>query len=1089
MRKSVSPQGHGGTETDKRFLMNWTAKARRVPLRGMGGLNRTSERQRHREEALQSLSRGFARGSDPATDMRLDRFGLMEVLAMTWVRSAWLVALGCVGGMVSAQDAKPYFQQEVAYAIDVELDDVRHELRASTIITYTNRSSTALDTLWFHVYPNAYKRRGTALSEQQALHGDLDLWFAENKDRGFMDSLDFRTGGQPVQWGLHPQHIDIAWLKLANALQPNTSVTITTPFRVKIPDARFSRLGHTGQAYYITQWYPKPAVFDNAGWHAMPYLDQGEFFSDFGSFDVRITLPQNYVVGATGELQNEDEKQWLEGLAANNRGEKGPNNFPLTAPNTKTLHYVQDSVLDFAWFADKRYMVEKSNVVLPSGRSVETWVMYTPRNTPTWYGSVEFVNQAVLQYSKWVGEYPFNVCTAVDGTISAGGGMEYPMITIIGESGSKEALDEVIAHEVGHNWFQGILASNERDHPWMDEGMNSFVELRYMRARYPNHKSVVADGIPEFLFNGRTVSHREVQELAYRLNARRNLDQSCSLHSEEYTSTNYGTSVYMKTALVFDHLFAYLGDSLFDACVHEYYRRWAFKHPKPEDVQKVFEGVSGRDLSWCFARELGTDVKDDAKAIRLRGDRLRTRPKYNQQHMPVTGWSKADSLGTTTLPPFTQEMAGFICGNGSRNRAKGWPLPWSNATRVTIDADHRTLDIDHRNNTVRSKGILRSWTPVRLKWLAGLEHPEKRTLYWTPIIAGTVHDGFQAGLALYNTVFPSQRTEFVFAPLYATGSQRLVGSARIEHHFDRLRSSWFRNIHVGVSGRTAGLRESDNLDIWYEKASPSIRFDIKRPLAKPTQHSFGGRVVYVRRSFETTSENIPGSYLLRDDQWISELGYDGKHTHPLGPAAWNATLTQGTEWMRASVEVEKAFVYDKRKHSVRLRLFAGSFFGEPTNLQAGEAWRQSWNADDPFLDRAFIGRGEDAGLWANQFSKDQGAFKTGFLQGGSASYIGAVNFECDLPVRFPIAVFASAGVVPVVINANGNINEKGELLYEAGIGLPLWKDMIEIWMPLVLSSNIGDELEFRNVPVVERIRFVLALEKMDPTRIVRNLRP
>lgn len=1017
---------------------------------------------------------------------------------MTWVRSTIAVALTSAAGIGYGQSAN-YFQQEVAYSIDVELDDVRHQLHANQTITYTNRSSVTLDTLWFHLYPNAYKQRGTALSKQQALHNDLDLWFADDKDRGFIDSLDFRSNGQAIAWGTHEQHIDIAWLKLATPLQPNASVTITTPFRVKIPDARFSRLGHTGQAYYITQWYPKPAVFDNQGWHAMPYLDQGEFFSDFGSFDVRITLPQNYVVGATGELQNEEEKHWLDELAGSNRGEKGSSTFPLSAPNTKTLHFMQDSVLDFAWFADKRYIVEKSNVVLPSGRNVDTWVMYAPQNAPYWWKSVEFVNQAVLHYSKWVGEYPFNVCTAVDGTISAGGGMEYPMITIIGEAGSKEALDEVIAHEVGHNWFQGILASNEREHPWMDEGMNSFVELRYMRERYPGGQSPALAGVPSFFFRGGKLEPRELNEVAYRLNARRNLDQSCSLHSEEYTSTNYGTSVYMKTALVFDHLFAYLGDSLFDACMHEYYRQWAFKHPKPEDVIDIFSKTSGHRLGWCFGPLLAEAKKFDVAATRLKDGVLRMKSTITIPNpilpVPITGWGKNDSLGSfwidaVNAPWFSVKEQQFWKNRGEEGASFNVQLPWPNAARITIDADHRTLDIDHRNNTVRSKGILRSWTPVRLKWLAGLEHPEKRTLYWTPIIAGTVHDGFQAGLALYNTVFPSQRTEFVFAPLYAIGSQRLVGAGRIEHHFDRLRSSWFRNIHVGVSGRTASLRETDNLDIWYEKVSPSIRFDVKRPLAKPTQHSFGARVVYIRRSYKTTSENVPGSYLLRDDQWISELGYDGKYLHPLGPAAWNATLTQGDEWLRASVEVKKAFVYDKRKHSVRLRLFAGSFLGTPASLQAGEAWRLSWNADDPFLDRAFIGRSAAAGLWANQFSKDQGAFKTGFRQGGSASYIGAVNFELDLPVRFPIAVFASAGVVPVTTMANdGTRNEKGELLYEAGIGLPLWKDMIEVWMPLVWSSNISDELEFRDVPVVERIRFVLALEKMDPTRIVRNLRP
>ncbi|MBK7556653.1 MAG: M1 family metallopeptidase [Flavobacteriales bacterium] len=1023
---------------------------------------------------------------------------------MRWMRGAFVSGLLCGPLAVCAQQpTTEYFQQKVDYSIDVMLDDVKHMLHASETITYTNRSTDALDTLWIHLYPNAYKQKGTALSTQQSLHGDLDLWFAKDEDRGFIDSLDFRVNGAPISWGLDEKHIDIAWLKLSEALSPNASVEITTPFRVKIPDARFSRLGHTGQAYYITQWYPKAAVYDREGWHAIPYLDQGEFFSDFGSFDVRITLPVNYVVGATGELQNADERQWMDELAAKNegKGKKGGSMvFPLSAPNTKTLQYKQENVLDFAWFTDKRYLVENDHVDLPSGRKVETWTLYTPKHADTWNGSALFVSEAVKHYSKWVGDYPFSSCTAVDGTISAGGGMEYPMITVIGDMDGAMALDEVIAHEVGHNWFQGILASNEREHPWMDEGMNSFVELRYMRKRYPNQLSVIAEGIPKALFGGRSIGHREVSELAYRLNARRNLDQSCSLPSEEYTSTNYGTSVYMKTALVFDHLFAYLGDSLFDACMHEYYRRWAFKHPKPEDVRKAFEEVSGKDLTWAFTEELGAERKLDAVGTRLNGANIKVRTKGQRYAapIPVTAWAGSDSLGTVWIDPSMIRFDEASAGNkrvtiDSHPSHTKWirteTLPWPNATRVTIDAGHRTLDIDHRNNTVRSKGILRSWTPVRLKFLVGVEDPTKRTLYWTPIIAANVHDGFQAGLAFYNTVFPSQRTEFVIAPLYGFGSQRPVGAARIEHHFDRMRSSWFRNIHLGAGGRTATLSNDPKWQQWYERGSAHIKFDIKRPLAKPTQHSITLRGIYLRTNdrFDLLGG---GTGYLSSDNWIGEFSYDGDHGHPLGPAHWTATATTGYDWARVSIEASKAFVYDERGHSVRLRAFAGSFLGVPGSIGPNQAWGLSWAAEDPFYDHAYIGRGETEGLWAQQFSKQQGAFKTGVWQGGSDSYIAAVNVELDFPMRVPIALFGSAGIVPVKsVATDGSKTEKPELLLEFGVGLPLVKDVFEIWMPLGFSKNITDELAFRNIQFGDRIRFVLALEKLDPTRIIRNLKP
>ena len=169
---------------------------------------------------------------------------------------------------------------------------------------------------------------------------------------------------------------------------------VSTPFKVKIPSGAISRLGHVGQSFQITQWYPKPAVYDKDGWHEMPYLGQGEFYSEYGSFDVSITLSKNYVVGATGDLQTESEIAFLNSLSeetneaikegSNYRsidGVSNPNDFPESSSEFKTIRYTQSNVHDFAWFADKRFSVLKSEVELPhSKKMVTSWAMYTPKN-------------------------------------------------------------------------------------------------------------------------------------------------------------------------------------------------------------------------------------------------------------------------------------------------------------------------------------------------------------------------------------------------------------------------------------------------------------------------------------------------------------------------------------------------------------------------------------------------------------------------------------------------------------------------------------------------------------------------------------
>ena len=199
-----------------------------------------------------------------------------------------------------------YFQQKADYKIDVTLNDIENTLDGFEIINYTNNSPDTLYFIWFHLWPNAYKNDRTAFSEQLLQLDRTDFYFSDNEQRGYINRLDFKVDGTTAELEDHPLYIDIAKLILPTPLAPGNTIKITTPFHEKIP-LNFSRGGHVGQTYQITQWYPKPAVYDNKGWHPIPYLDQGEFYSEFGDFHVQITVPKNYIIAATGELQNKDE--------------------------------------------------------------------------------------------------------------------------------------------------------------------------------------------------------------------------------------------------------------------------------------------------------------------------------------------------------------------------------------------------------------------------------------------------------------------------------------------------------------------------------------------------------------------------------------------------------------------------------------------------------------------------------------------------------------------------------------------------------------------------------------------------------------
>jgi hypothetical protein len=476
--------------------------------------------------------------------------------------------------------ASQYWQQHVDYTIDVTLNDKEKTLDAFEKIAYTNNSPDTLYFIWFHLWPNAYKNDRTAFTDQQLELGNTAFYFSGKEQRGYINRMDFKVDGITSKTEDHPQNIDIIKLVLPKPLPPHQTVTITTPFHEKLP-FNFSRGGYDGQSFQITQWYPKPAVYDKNGWHPMPYLDQGEFYSEFGSFDVRITVPRNYVVAATGILQNGDEKEWLlqrSGFQWQPKKQKVKSKsgivktvkqeFPASSTETKTIQYKQDSVHDFAWFADKRFIVNTDTCQLPSGTVINVYSFYTPQEASTWKNSVQYAKASLRFYSNEVGEYPYNVATVVQGPESFGGGMEYPTITVISPVSSPKELDQVVAHELGHNWFYGILANNEREHPWMDEGINSFYEYKYMQAKYGTTKA---------------------NELLFQTTAVRKTDQPIETASVDFNQINYAASAYHKTAEWMQMLERRVGTNAFRNQMHLYFEQWKFKHPQPEDFKAIFQ--------------------------------------------------------------------------------------------------------------------------------------------------------------------------------------------------------------------------------------------------------------------------------------------------------------------------------------------------------------------------------------------------------------------------------------------------------------------------------------------------------------------
>ncbi|HLP53675.1 MAG TPA: M1 family metallopeptidase [Fluviicola sp.] len=972
--------------------------------------------------------------------------------------------------------AQSYWQQEVNYTISVKLDDKNHVLHGQESFVYINNSPQTLDFLYIHLWPNAYRSGKTALGKQQYADGEQELTFGADSIKGSIDSLSFTVDGVPTYFEYDAENPDIAKLVLVKPLISGARITVSTPFKVKIPSGEISRLGHIGQSYQITQWYPKPAVYDKNGWNQMPYLNQGEFYSEYGSFDVSITLPKNYVVGATGDLQTQSEIDFLNKKAGQSDEEvknasitaalqkqgKKETPFPPSDAEWKTIRYTQKNVHDFAWFADKRYIVLKGEVELPqSKRKVTSWAMFVPHNVRYWQNAIEYINDGTYYYSKWNGDYPYNNVTAVDGTISAGGGMEYPNVTVIGNAGSAMELEIVIVHEVGHNWFYGILGSNERVHGWMDEGMNTLNELRYVYTKYPNNTNL-SDMVLGGRFHFDHLDHYDMADFTYRGVAGFGEDQPIETHSADFTSINYGAVMYSKTGLVFTYLKQYLGDEEFDRCMHAYYEKWKFKHPQPEDMRAVLEKESGKDLGWLFDDLIQTTNHIDYKLTKV----------------------TADENGTTVTVKNTGQVNGPI-EVGAYQKGKLVETVWaepaegkstvvfkSEADEVRVNPSGRIPEVFRDNNNWHQKGLFGKVEPLKLEGMIGDNEQGKSNVFWMPMIAANQNDRFMLGAAIHNFGVPFNRVQYLVVPMYSFGGKRISGMADISYSF--LPKKNLKLSKFGVAVRSFKETDSEAFkgnDGYYFTASPFWFAKLgNRKEASPISQTLLVQSMYRLDVFGRTQIEQVGGFAKYDFNY-------NKPDHEINVGLRSdfiSNVNNGDQMGRSSIEATYRFRYIRNESSrwVELRGYAGGNwlfdFGVGANTAAYSLNLSGANgSQDLFIEDYYFGRTATQGFLSQQRLENMGGFKSTSDYGTNSKWVTAANFYAQLPfVPGIFGVFADAGFFPSALN------NQVLAAYDFGLGIRLGK-VAGLYFPLYISKDMDDA--YGTLNYTTRIRFTLRM--------------
>ncbi|MGB4844553.1 MAG: M1 family metallopeptidase [Ferruginibacter sp.] len=920
-----------------------------------------------------------------------------------------------------------YWQQQVNYKIDVSLNDVDHTLDGFVKMEYYNNSPDTLFFIWFHVWPNAFKNDKTAFTDQALENGSTAFYFSNADKRGYINRLDFKVNGEFAKTEDHPQHQDIVKLILPQPIAPRSNVKIETPFHVKLP-FNFSRGGHVEQAYQITQWYPKPAVYDRKGWHPMPYLDQGEFYAEFGNYDVQITLPDNYVVAATGELQNESEKDWLKNkmpLSREPKKKKIPGQkkqveeiINPSSARTKTIQYKQNNVHDFAWFADKTYTVKSDTLKLPSGKIILASVFYYAENNENWKNSISMIKRAVLTKSKWLGEYPYNVVSVVDG--GNGGGMEYPTITLLDDGGSEKMLDFVINHEVGHNWFEAILGINERTHPWMDEGMNTHYDNRYALQQYGNTNLEIIQTNSAFINNRMP---NDIQHVLLQTVIGIKKDQPIETSSEQFTPFNYNMVAYIKTGDWMKLLEDELGKELFDKCMQEYYRRWQFKHPYPEDFKKTLEEVSGKTLDATFA------------LLNKKGDLKKTAVKKD----------------------------------------------------------------------------------LRFSSFFSLKETDKHNyIFASPAVGYNFYDKLMLGVLLHNYTLPLNKFQFVVAPMYGTKSKQFNGLGRISYSLFPGNNG--DKLEFAVAGATfTGDNFTDSTNTTnpqrFSKIVPSLKyvFANKNPRSSITKFIQWKTFLINEQGLRFTRDTINQVDVITyptESRYVNQLQFVIENNRVLYPFRGALQVEQGEGFARLAFTGNYFFNYAKTG-GMNVRVFAGKFFylGDKTFIRQFETDRYHLNMTGPKGDEDytysnyFVGRNEFEGFSTQQIMIRDGGFKvrTDLLSdkiGKTDDWLAAANFTTSipdainplsiLPFKLPIKVFFDIGTYADAWKKN---SATGRFIYDAGLQLSLFNNVVNIYVPILYSKVYKDYFK-STIPekrFLKNIAFSIDLQNINLKKIVPQI--
>lgn len=889
----------------------------------------------------------------------------------------------------------------------------KDELLIQQEVIYYNTSNVNLNEIYFHNWPNSFKDRNTPLGKRFVKNFRKDLFFAKEEDLGFSKINNLSINYKEINYEVLAGQKDIIRVPLENPLQPRDSVTISATYLVKIPNAKFTKYGKTKEGYHLRYWYLTPAVYKK-GWQLMSNLNLDDLFENPTDFKIEISIPKNFVLESNiyQYLTKTTDKK----------------NYYLVAKNKSDIYLSINTSKKLKTFKTKEINIYTD--VIPKTLNYEE--------------TTNILSKELRFIKKYLGNYPHKEIYIDDITQKKDPIYGLSQLPDFIQPFPKDFNWEITMFKaLAKKYIQNTLFLNKRKDYWLLDGILNYLKIEYLETFYPNTKLLGKYADNWFLksYNLSKLDFNDKYPLAYQYISRKFLDQALTTPVDSLSNFNKKVVNKYKAGLGFRYLKDYLGDSILNRSLEEFYQKNALQISSSKNFREILQTNTSKNLDWFFEEFVNTNKKIDHTIDEI---------VKEKDSLKVTVRNKRNTTSPISLYALKGKEIKYKKWYDNVRDKKEITIPNGDYDRIALNyenlyPEHNTLD----NFTSLKKKIFNK--PLKFTLIKDVQDPSYNQLFYRPQVLYNFYNGLILGTEIANKPLIKRNLEFGITPLYATKSRTFLGSFNILYN-QYFEDTKIYKIAYGVSGRT--LDYAPNLA--YRSFIPYVNLEFKRKnLRDATYQGFTAKLVNI-------DKEIPeGQVITPEDRYtVFNLSYNYVNPDIIKEIRYRYSFEYAKDFSKISADIRFRSLTDSNTQ-LDFRLFAGAFLNNNTT---GNYFSFGLDrANDYLFELRYFGRSEASGLFSQQFIIAEGGFKSVLPTRFANDYM--VSFNSSIGLWRWVELYNDVAFLKSSYNPL-------YFAYNSGIRFNFVHNILEVYFPFY--SNNGWEIAQNNY--AERIRFTFTAD-------------